>query len=423
MRGSGGMGSGRVGFVPEGKVGREFEWVNRDDLTGIRHLGDSSGYDRIVMNPPFSNNLDIQHVRHAYDLLRPGGRIVAIVGEGAFTRSGKTETEFRAWMDALGAEVEELPANTFKSSELLSKTGANARMVVIDKPAGDGVVASTAANAVPMEDWLSVRVLTEVAGEAFKKLGHYPTLKILDTPEDAGVATGDRTFSGFVRNQIIHLVRNGIASRDEAIDTVWHELFHYGLRRFMTREQYIADMNKLYGRDAFLKLKADAWIKNDPVAKKLRDAGESEDYIKARGADEALAWFAESIRGNQEFRNSGLKGKAIRTITRWLAEIADFFGANRVASQIRAYTNEEARRYVMSVFGKFNDDSVEVLAWDGDKPTFMTAGNDRDRSREESLKRNADEIRAMDPDVRDDTEFQSFPGGYQHDISMGHQTT
>ena len=80
---------------------------------------------------------------------------------------------------------------------------------------------------------MSVRELTNVATEAFKKLGHYPTLKILDTPIDAGWITGDSAYAGFVRDQVIHLVRNGLVSRDAAVDTVWHELFHYGVRRFL----------------------------------------------------------------------------------------------------------------------------------------------------------------------------------------------
>src|SRR5690606_14451501 len=40
-------------------------------------------YDRIVMNPPFSKNQDIDHVTHAYSMLKPGGRIVAIVSSMA----------------------------------------------------------------------------------------------------------------------------------------------------------------------------------------------------------------------------------------------------------------------------------------------------------------------------------------------------
>lgn len=92
-------------------------------------------YDAIVMNPPFSNNQDIEHVRHAYTLLKPGGKLVAIVGEGAFFRNGTTEEAFRGWLDEQDAEIEKLPEGTFTDRKLLNTTGANARMVVLEKPA------------------------------------------------------------------------------------------------------------------------------------------------------------------------------------------------------------------------------------------------------------------------------------------------
>lgn len=91
-------------------------------------------YDRIVMNPPFSNSQDIKHVTFAYELLKPGGRIVAIMGEGAFFRSDRQATEFQNWLEETGGYNEPLPQNTFKDTNLLSTTGANARLVVIDKP-------------------------------------------------------------------------------------------------------------------------------------------------------------------------------------------------------------------------------------------------------------------------------------------------
>ena len=47
----------------------------------------SEQYDRIVMNPPFSNDLDIEHVRKAFTHLKPGGRLVAIVSGMAGRRS------------------------------------------------------------------------------------------------------------------------------------------------------------------------------------------------------------------------------------------------------------------------------------------------------------------------------------------------
>ncbi len=42
----------------------------------LEHRGE---YDRVLMNPPFEHGQDMDHVRHAYELLASGGRIVSIV--------------------------------------------------------------------------------------------------------------------------------------------------------------------------------------------------------------------------------------------------------------------------------------------------------------------------------------------------------
>jgi len=39
------------------------------NVVGNDFLEHKKSYDRIVMNPPFENFQDIDHVRHAYDLL------------------------------------------------------------------------------------------------------------------------------------------------------------------------------------------------------------------------------------------------------------------------------------------------------------------------------------------------------------------
>ena len=93
-------------------------------------------YDRIVMNPPFSDGRDIQHVRHAYSLLKPGGRVVAIMSESAFFQSNKRAEAFRDWLDTLGATNEKLPDGSFMNASLPVNTGVSARMVVIEKPEG-----------------------------------------------------------------------------------------------------------------------------------------------------------------------------------------------------------------------------------------------------------------------------------------------
>ncbi len=82
------------------------------------------------MNPPFEDSQDIFQVLKAYKHLKIGGRIVAIMGEGAFFRTDKRSVAFREWLDERGWS-EQLEDGSFKASD--RPTGVNTRLVVIDK--------------------------------------------------------------------------------------------------------------------------------------------------------------------------------------------------------------------------------------------------------------------------------------------------
>lgn len=102
-----------------------FDCNNDDFLTVI------GKYDRIIMNPPFENGQDIDHVRHAYDLLNEGGRIVSIMSAGAFQNSNKKFKEFQTWIDEIGADYKKLPEKSFKDA--FKSTNVNTYLVIIDK--------------------------------------------------------------------------------------------------------------------------------------------------------------------------------------------------------------------------------------------------------------------------------------------------
>jgi predicted RNA methylase len=87
-------------------------------------------YDRIVMNPPFEEGQDIDHVQHAYKLLKPGGRIVAIMAANKYNNNGKSK-QFIQWLNEVGGVMEDNPAGAFLSS--FRPTGVNTITVVIDK--------------------------------------------------------------------------------------------------------------------------------------------------------------------------------------------------------------------------------------------------------------------------------------------------
>ncbi len=61
-------------------------------------------FDRIVMNPPFKNGADIQHIQHAMTFLNPGGKLVALCANGP---------RQHAQLKPLSEAWEELPEGTF----------------------------------------------------------------------------------------------------------------------------------------------------------------------------------------------------------------------------------------------------------------------------------------------------------------------
>lgn len=90
-------------------------------------------YDRCCLNPPFEHGQDRIHVRLAFDCLKPGGRLVAIVSEGCFSRSLKADVAFRKWLDDLGADYEENPEDAFSGAGSERRTGVRTRTITIDK--------------------------------------------------------------------------------------------------------------------------------------------------------------------------------------------------------------------------------------------------------------------------------------------------
>jgi len=86
--------------------------------------------DRVIMNPPFAKQQDIDHVQHAYEkCLYPGGKLVAIMSPGFTFRTNKKSVSFRALVESYGS-WERLPTGTFREAG----TNVNTVLVVLNKP-------------------------------------------------------------------------------------------------------------------------------------------------------------------------------------------------------------------------------------------------------------------------------------------------
>lgn len=85
-----------------------------------------STFDRVVMNPPFTRGQDAKHVRHAYELLKPGGKLVAIMSAGVKFRTTGDYT----WVRERAHHIEDNPSGAFKESG----TQVSTCIVVLNKP-------------------------------------------------------------------------------------------------------------------------------------------------------------------------------------------------------------------------------------------------------------------------------------------------
>lgn len=82
-------------------------------------------YDRVVMNPPFDRERDIDHVLHAMKFLQPKGKLVAIMSAGTEWRDTKKSRAFRKLMNSKGAVFYDMPLGSF------SVLGTNVSTIIL----------------------------------------------------------------------------------------------------------------------------------------------------------------------------------------------------------------------------------------------------------------------------------------------------
>lgn len=106
-----------------------FEKVDCSDFLELTPTGD---FDRVVINPPFENNQDIKHVMHAWEFLKPGGCLVAIMaGNKVHGARNAVINEFMDFVDTYGT-LEENEPGAFLSA--FRPTGVSTVTVKLYKP-------------------------------------------------------------------------------------------------------------------------------------------------------------------------------------------------------------------------------------------------------------------------------------------------
>lgn len=88
----------------------------------VREGKTQSQWTHIIMNPPFSNHQDVTHIMAAWNILKPGGTLVAICSPSPFFRTDKASAAFRQWLEDSSAAVIDVPEGTFKTSGTMIRT-------------------------------------------------------------------------------------------------------------------------------------------------------------------------------------------------------------------------------------------------------------------------------------------------------------
>lgn len=73
-------------------------------------------YSKIIANPPFTKNQDIDHLKEMYNCLSRGGRLVCITSESWVNGNQHKQADFRSWLFDVNAEVIDIEKGTFKES-------------------------------------------------------------------------------------------------------------------------------------------------------------------------------------------------------------------------------------------------------------------------------------------------------------------
>lgn len=115
---------------------QNIDFLNQQAFGEIKIMGgdflDYSPYyklDRIVANPPFTKNQDIDHIRHMYDCLKHGGRLVSVASQHWALGTEQKCQDFRHFLSLVDANVLDIDRGTFQASG----TMVGGHIIIIDK--------------------------------------------------------------------------------------------------------------------------------------------------------------------------------------------------------------------------------------------------------------------------------------------------
>ena len=202
---------------------------------------------------------------------------------------------------------------------------------------------------------LSLEQAQKAVKEALAGLGSAPPVNVVGRSAELGISAPDGVMGAMIPSEgRIVLVASAHTSDLEVVETLFHEMFHLGLRNVLPSSDYVQVMLDLAKRDARVQRYAIDWKKNAPDAplqlQALRERGYSGSELTAQyealAIEEGLAVVAQELAARK------LPGTAltlrVRQLAGWFAGVAQRMGMSRLAASIRKLTYNDAERFVMT---------------------------------------------------------------------------
>lgn len=219
---------------------------------------------------------------------------------------------------------------------------------------------------------LSLEQAQKAVKEALGGLRSAPPVNVVGRSAELGISAPDGVMGAMIPSEgRIVLVASAHTSDLDVVETLFHEMFHLGLRNVLPSSDYVQVLLDLAKRDARVLRYAIDWKKNAPDAplqlQALRDlgyvGGELTAQYEALAIEEGLAVVAQELAARK------LPGTAqtlrVRQLAGWFAGVAQRMGMTRLAAAIRKLTYNDAERFVMK--------AIDAAARGTDARTSMDA--------------------------------------------------
>jgi predicted RNA methylase len=116
-------------FREDKRAASRTSWLGDDFLQVKPPTSNIFLFDRVIMNPPFADDQDIKHIRHAWEFVKRGGKLLSYCSDHPWVADTKATKLFRNFVESYGSSLP-CKEGAFKKSGTMVKT----RLVILNRP-------------------------------------------------------------------------------------------------------------------------------------------------------------------------------------------------------------------------------------------------------------------------------------------------